>query len=248
MPAFITGLTSIDFREIAPGYTCNDFFPTNEKAWLGVNPSLNAITCYGDPDQDSLLGATNGPGSCDNCREVYNPDQADADGDRVGDVCDNCPTIYNNLQTDADGDTLGDVCDNCPTICNIDQADLDGDGQGDACDADDDNDGLPDTSDNCPALYNPSQTNIDGDALGDACDPDDDNDGFPDAADNCPLIYNPSQADSDGDGIGDACDPSCLRCPSLDDCADLGVGAPCGQPACGGVCRRCGGHLDCFKQ
>ena len=47
----------------------------------------------------------------DNCPNVPNPDQADRDGDAVGDVCDNCVNAANLAQNDVDGDGLGDVCD-----------------------------------------------------------------------------------------------------------------------------------------
>jgi len=49
--------------------------------------------------------------SIDNCPGTYNPDQADFDGDGIGDACDNCPKAYNPLQEDEDGDGLGDACD-----------------------------------------------------------------------------------------------------------------------------------------
>ncbi len=48
----------------------------------------------------------------DNCRTVFNPDQANQDGDNFGDACDNCPYVANNSQADSDGDDLGDACDN----------------------------------------------------------------------------------------------------------------------------------------
>lgn len=72
---------------------------------------------------------------------------ADADGDGVVDVNDNCPGVNNADQADNEGDGLGDVCDedddndlvpdvadNCPLTFNPRQEDFDEDGLGDACD------------------------------------------------------------------------------------------------------------------
>jgi hypothetical protein len=172
---------------------------------------MRDIGWFPDTDLDGIDNAD------DNCPNVANPDQADADHDHRGDACDPC--------TDTDGDGFGDpgfpanTCpvDNCPTVSNPTQADADGDGIGDACDTctDTDGDGFGNPGfsantcalDNCPTVPNPDQLDTDGDGLGNACDPDDDNDGVPDVSDNCPLVYNPDQADFDRDGIGDACDP-----------------------------------------
>src|SRR3990172_8029797 len=62
----------------------------------------------------------------DNCLEVANEDQADTDGDGVGNAC--------NDADDTDGDEYADLLDNCPDDANPGQEDTDGDGIGDACD------------------------------------------------------------------------------------------------------------------
>ena len=149
--------------------------------------------------------------------------------DGILDDVDNCPLVYNPGQADGDGDGVGDACDNCPELSNPDQLDSNGDGLGDACDlcppgessADSDGDGLIDCVDNCPAHANADQTDTDGDGAGDACDQcpgvddalDTDGDEVPDCLDNCANTINPDQLDTDADGFGDACD----QCPGMDD-------------------------------
>lgn len=89
------------------------------------------VTCAGaggDSDNDGVCDPA------DNCPDDVNTDQANADGDLLGDACDACD---NDPDNDVDGDTVcGDV-DNCPDDANLDQADIDGDGVGNACDASD---------------------------------------------------------------------------------------------------------------
>jgi hypothetical protein len=191
-----------------------------------TNTGIRLITQFNDSDLDTV------PDDADNCPFTANTDQADLDGDGIGDVCegdqdgdgipdgtDNCVAVPNPNQADTDSDGLGDVCDNdsdndgvpdvidnCPFTINPDQADADGDDIGDACEGDFDGDGVPDEFDNCPSNPNPDQLDDDGDGVGNVCDDDRDGDLIANAADNCPDRFNPGQEDSDGDGIGDACE------------------------------------------
>ncbi|MGH3645466.1 MAG: thrombospondin type 3 repeat-containing protein, partial [Mycobacterium sp.] len=126
--------------------------------------------------------------ACDNCDLVANFDQADFDGDDLGDVCDpdidgdGIPNASDECSsgpnTDSDLDGVYDPCDNCPTTANPDQDDGDGgleaplDGVGDVCD-------------NCVNVHNPriargslpgartttgGQLDDDADGWGNACD------------------------------------------------------------------------------
>ncbi|KAJ0174279.1 hypothetical protein K1T71_010425 [Dendrolimus kikuchii] len=176
--------------------------------WAG-----NGTVCGPDRDLDGYpdhqLHCSERNCKQDNCPNVSNSGQEDADGDGIGDSCDpdadddgipnlpdNCPLIPNPDQLDRDedrNDKRGDACDNCPRRYNPGQEDVDGDGFGDVCDPDIDDDRVPNEQDNCPRKYNPQQEDMDDDGIGDVCD-------------NCPRIRNPSQDDADRDNVGDACD------------------------------------------
>lgn len=97
-----------------------------------------------DADGDGI------PDAVDNCPATANVDQADLDGDNIGDICDD----------DRDGDTILNGVDNCPDTANTDQNDADGDGIGDLCDIecfDFDSTNVPlDIPDNTPSGVNSS--------------------------------------------------------------------------------------------
>ncbi len=70
------------------------------------------------------------PDAQDNCPYTLNPDQADSNGNDIGDACEGTQI------PDRDGDGIPDNRDNCPNTSNRGQEDRDGDGIGDACELD----------------------------------------------------------------------------------------------------------------
>ncbi len=118
----------------------------------GVFSGQFEIDPAGDLDGDGVLN------DVDVCPQVANADQADSDGNGIGDVC-----------QDTDSDTILDINDNCPEHSNVDQADSDGNGVGDAC-GDSDGDGILDGDDNCISMANADQKDTNGNGIGDVCD------------------------------------------------------------------------------
>lgn len=88
---------------------------------LSLTDNLAGAQDMMDTDVDGIVDAE------DNCSEVINADQADADGNGVGDACE-------PAELDADLDGLVDNVDNCSDVSNPGQEDFDSDGLGDACD------------------------------------------------------------------------------------------------------------------
>ncbi len=162
---------------------------------------------------------------CDNCPEVFNPNQENIDDEWFGDACDecidtdwdrygnpgfpnntcpqdNCPAIFNPLQEDSDADGKGDFCDNCADYYNPTQDDLDKDGIGDVCD-------------NCINRANGTKR---GTCLGGM------KDGLhclDDELCGSNAICSMDQEDSDGDGRGDVCNhPEDFDNDTIDDSDD----------------------------
>ncbi len=169
------------------------------------NPLQDPAACADDVDMDGIVDPD------DNCVVVPNPDQADLDGDGVGDACDtdvdgdfvinpddNCRYDANPGQENGDTDAFGDVCDNCDSTDNPFQEDFDFDGVGDACD-------------NCPDVANPGQDDVcdlpDGGVGDDAGAPGPDAGGDPDAGPGLDAGASPDGGAGADAGLVDGGDP-----------------------------------------
>lgn len=101
------------------------------------NPGTIQVTVFGefdaetDTDEDGIVDLS------DNCPDIANETQDDADADGIGDVCDEF-----DVENDSDNDGVADDVDNCPDVANpiedetVGQTfpvDTDDDGEGDAC-------------------------------------------------------------------------------------------------------------------
>ncbi len=238
--------SSVDFEGAGPG-TCGVYYIRYENVTgLVAGANINNLTgcfdlsnrisvsrienCGGGSPCDNAGGDSDGDGICDaqdNCDLTFNPNQADNDGDGIGNVCDDTP----------DGPVGGDLdCNDIVvigeagkvTISNIAagaKVEISGVAtgfaqilvcEGGAC-------GSMEMVNDLTAgeytitvqSFNPYCFNrvvvvvTDGNGGGSPCDNaggDSDGDGICDNQDNCDFTANPDQADNDGDGIGNVCD------------------------------------------
>jgi hypothetical protein len=81
----------------------SQYHPTGSTPLYATSLGSVLACASGDGDAD-------GVSLCDNCPDVWNPDQQDSDGDTVGDACDTCER---ETDDDLDGDGYVDACDLC---------------------------------------------------------------------------------------------------------------------------------------
>ena len=150
------------------GQPCDDYDPCTMNDVLDAN--CNCAGTLIDIDSDGICDLD------DNCPNVYNPNQEDADNDNIGDVCDPCNVALGSPCDDGNACTVGETYDadcNCTGGVVIDS----------------DSDGVCDADDNCPDDYNPNQEDGNNNGIGDACES---------AGDFCPtdivMYVSPGQA------------------------------------------------------
>lgn len=217
-----------DQEELASSCFSN---PTNP---LSTCDDLDGDGFENDVDEDPFVPVkdTDGDGvfdAADNCISIANEDQANVDGDALGDACD-----------DTDGDTFYDATELAtqvgPVADRMDytKADTDGDGLTDCQEVTRASDvGTCATRVPAAMATKPNVVDTDGDTLSDCAerrlgsctypaipagydgdfktdptklDSDSPADGFNDNVDNCRQHGNADQADLDLDLVGDACD------------------------------------------
>jgi predicted outer membrane repeat protein len=187
----------IEYKEIAnisDTLLCSN---TPDQIWGTWNDDGNnqiLEICQGDDsDGDGILD------SKDNCY-LYNPDQADCNGNGIGDVCD----VADSTSFDCDQNNVPDEC----------QPDCDGDGFIDACDnnADVDGDGIPDNcEEDCNGNTIPDDFEIELGLVQDCNE-----NGVPDECD----IADGTVDDCNGNNILDSCD---IADGTEEDCNENGV-------------------------
>ena len=197
-PGMDDDVITADLEEGDIVYAIVDAFFKNADSEFSLSVECEAE--FVDSDSDGRADSN------DNCPNDANADQANNDGDDLGDACDG----------DDDNDGVLDELDCAPfdasiavtigDVCNDGNANTSNDRINENCECvgsdseDRDNDGVVNASDNCPDDANDDQLDTDGDGEGDACDIDDDNDGVMDTFDCFPQDSTRSFKE------GDVCD------------------------------------------
>ena len=172
-----------DFDDDSDGiFDYNDNCPKGPIGWVSnLENDENQDGCEDvDSDGDGIVD------QLDKCPTISD-DQADLDGDGIGDAC----------EDDTDGDGIADILDNCPIDVFDWSSNQDTDHDQDGCrdadrDSDDDGDNVLDLSDECPRGEINWNQSFDHDVDGchdDYEDDDDDSDGYLDSEDSCPRGY-----------------------------------------------------------
>ncbi len=154
-----SGVAAAGYKKVPPG--------GNIQVSMRLETSLRT-----DTDTDTI------PDWRDNCPTTANTNQADGNGNGIGDACE---------IVDTDGDTIQDANDNCPTVSNLGQENADGDLFGDACE----------TCDNDPLKSEPGACGCG------TADTDTDGDTVPDCIDNCDNDPNKIDVGQCGCGVAD---------------------------------------------
>jgi hypothetical protein len=142
-PPVVENITIVPVNEtLIRNDTVNETVITNDTIRNETIIFNETIIWEDDQDHDGIKD------NVDNCPYYANPDQADSDGDHIGNACDACPQDAAN---DGDHDGVCGNVDNCPYVANPSQADNDGDGIGSACDS---------TPVNCQNEMDPEYTTV----------------------------------------------------------------------------------------
>ena len=172
----------------------------------------------------------------------------DTDLDTLADAFDNCPTVANSDQADGDGDNLGDVCDGLAMgpldittgggiTLIIEWDPVPGAIGYNVYRSENGGDFVYQGADDYPAVggtlwqlflpgglvnwryrvYAVNANGEEGEPADGVYSTDDDLDGVGNDTDNCLLAANAAQRDTDGDNIGNSCDPDIAPAPN--DCA-----------------------------
>ncbi len=156
------------------------------------------------------IGIDDGDGGTAEQRWEVEVRNVDADMDGVQDAIDNCPGLANPDQADLDGDTIGDRCDTDADGDGLSRRE-EIVARSDDTDPDTDDDGLNDFDEVNVHGTEPSEADSDGDGIDDpdelerGTDPtnaDSDNDGLNDGQER-EFGTDPRQADSDRDDLAD---------------------------------------------